>query len=94
MFALVIVLDVVLKMSSSQLFSSEDDGLAVTLEVATNGPLPFNLHMLAGLQFSEDIEGDGSPARLTYGRGVLMREKKVYVPILLSSYINVISGKK
>ena len=52
MIALVIVLDVVLKMSSSQLFSSEDDGLAVTLEVATNGPLPFNLHVLAGFQFS------------------------------------------
>ena len=92
MFALVIVLDVVLKMSSSQLFSSEDDGLAVTLEVATNGPLPFNFHVLAGFQFSEDIEGDGSPARLIYGRGVLEDRQMVYVPILLNSYIK--TGKK
>merc|ERR1712224_89318 len=31
-------------MSCSQLLSREDDGLAVALEVATNGPLPFNLY--------------------------------------------------
>ena len=76
MIALGIILEVVHEsVSWSQLFSSEDDGLAVTLEVATNGPLPFNLDVLAGFQFSQDIEGDGSPARLVYGRGVLDREK-------------------
>ena len=92
MIALVIVLDVVLKMSSSQLFSSEDDGLVIALEVGTNGSLPLNLHMLAGFQFCEDIEGDGSPARLVYGGGVLEDKQMVYVPILLNSYIK--TGKK
>ena len=70
-----IILEFVLDSESwSQLLSGEDDGLAVALEVATDGPLPFNLHVLAGFQFGEDIEGDGSPARLVYGRGILGRE--------------------
>ena len=80
-------------MSWSQLLSREDDGLAVALEVATDRPLPLNLHVLAGFQFGEDVEGDGSPARLVYGRGVLECKQMVYVPILLN-YITIKRGKK
>ena len=64
-------------MSWSQLISREDDGLAVAFEVATDGTLPFNLDMLAGFQFGEDVKGDGSPAGLVNGCGVLVRETDV-----------------
>ena len=74
MIALRIILEVVLKyVSSSQYFSSEDDRLAVALEVGTFHSLPLNLHSLAGPQFGDDIEGDHSLAKLKEVRVVLLK---------------------